>query len=298
MKLPPDRWPRDPEFLYRAATMLYHCMADQPEIMSRRRTYHGYEPPGCSAYEANRFGEDVAKVSDLLFKHWIELHDDWSKSADYVFDDGYQLLFFLQILWANQTVLLRGHADANWIVTTSLTRTEEEFGPERLAQKREAAARFIHELEDWEPLIAQYPKGLRTEHREAVCQHYGFPTHYLDVTFSYDAAFYFAEHSVRDGSPEYGALYAVPMHKIQRIALPLTLPPVVMRPGLQKGKFVPAHDSPMIETIERYKFVYRHRLYSQAAGISDVRVIGSPSLSDYYFPRSDPIEAIAKKYRD
>lgn len=297
-ELPIDRWPRDWEFLYRAAAMLHPCIADLPEIAARRRAYHGYEPPASSTLEARRFGEDITPVWELLSARWISLYDDWSKATGYEFEDGYQLLFFLRVLWANQSPLLRGHADARWALSTSQTRVEQDFGPERLAERREAAAHFISELESWKPLVDQYPEGLRADHREAICQHYGFPTQFLDVTFSYDAAFYFAEHSVRAGQPDRGALYAVPMYKIQGIALPLTLPPAVMRPNLQRGKFVPTHDSSVIPLMESYKFVYRHRVSAQAVGISDVTVVNPPGLYDFYFPRSDPIEAIARRHRD
>ena len=105
-----DRWYRDSQFLYRAAEILLHRIGYHKDIRPRREAYLGYRPPVCSAYEAKRCGPIVDDVIKLVAQIWASLYDEWDQArANYVFEDGYYLLFFLRLLWANQYVLLRGH---------------------------------------------------------------------------------------------------------------------------------------------------------------------------------------------
>jgi hypothetical protein len=270
-------------------------------VPERRRDYFKYNILSCSTAEVERFTPAVAEQAAWFAHRWCGLFDNWAcDPKSYVFADGYAILFFLCVLHANINVVLRGQVNADWRVATSLSRWQKSKGEEATMRAQLAADQFVARICEWAPLKAQYPRGLREDHREAICQHYGFPTEYIDVTFAYDAALFFAEDYKeihREPMPECGAIYALPIHTISRYSSLVTLPPVVMRPNLQFGKFLRGSSGELLDLIERHKFRYRHASWPIARGLSQIGFETPPRLAHYLFPPSDPLEAIANELR-
>lgn len=295
------RYGRDWEFTFRAAEILVHCVMDEPGVSERRRDHLRHRVLSGSSAEVERFSPAVTDHVAWLAHRWCRLFDDWSPSSDtYVFADGYALLFFLCVLYANMNVFLRGQVNAEWRVATSLSRWRTSKGEEATTRAQLAADQFVARISEWAPLKAQYPRGLREDHREAICQHYGFPTQCIDVTFAYDVALFFAEDWKdlgRKPMPECGAIFLLPIYTIARHSSLVTLPPVVMRPNLQFGKFVRGGSVELLDTIERHKFVYLHASWPIARGISQIGFESPPKLAQYLYPPSDPLEAIANEFR-
>ena len=298
---PDVRANRDWELCFRSGEILLHALIDRRDIAERRKGHFSHTILESSTAEAGRFSPEAAKQADWLVGRWSRLFDEWVRApAAYVFDDGYALLFFLSVLYANMNVLLRGQVDAHWPLRTTLTRWREGRGEDATTKAREAAGRFIARLAEWPPLREHYPGGLSPPHREAICQHYGFPTEFVDITLAYDVALFFAEdwkHLGHQPMPECGVIYAVPIHLIHRHASLVTLPPAVMRPTLQFGKFLKGDSRGVLETVERHRFTYRHASWPVARGLSQIGFDASPSLSQYLYPPSDPIEVIARDFR-
>jgi hypothetical protein len=96
----------------------------------------------------------------------------------------------------------------------------------------------------------------------------------------------------------FGDIYAIPIYAISRHSSLVTLPPVVMRPTLQFGKFLRGGSSELLALIERHKFRYRHGDWPLARGISQKGFEASPTLAQYLFPPSDPLEAIANEIKE
>jgi len=296
-----QRHNRDWEFCFRCAEILLHCLIDRPGVVERRQEHFRHKILPHSIDEAERFSATIADHADWLAYRWNDLFDKWARDrTDYIFPDGYSLLFFLRVLHANTNVALRGQVNAEWQVATSLSRWRESKGEEAAARARLAAAEFVARVSDWEPLKAQYPSGLRDEHREAICQHYGFPTDYIDVTFAYDVALFFAEdwkEAGRKPMPGHGAIYALPIYTVAKDSALVRLPPVIARPNLQVGEFLRGDSSELLSLIERHKFCYRHTGWPMARGLSQIGFEVPPTLAQYLFPESDPLEAIAKDFR-
>ena len=292
---------RDWEFTFRAAEILVHCLMDDQRVSERRKDYFKHNISSGSAAEVARFSPAILEQADWFVHRWSGLFDDWvSNPRRYVFTDGYALLFFLCLLYANMNVVLRGQVNADWRIATSLSRWRSTKGENETIRARQTSGKFVERISEWGPLKKQYPSGLREEHREAICQHYGFPTEYIDVTFAYDVALFFAEdwkEIGRASMPESGAIYALPFHVITRDASMVTLPPVVMRPNLQFGKFLRVSSDELLELVEQHKFRYRHAVSPMARGLSQIGFESPPRLTQYLYPSSDPLEAIAEELR-
>lgn len=294
------RHTRDWQYTFRAAEILIHCIMDGCGIKERRKEHFKHDVISSSTLEVERFSPEVAEQANWFVHRWCDLYDDWARNpTTYVFADGYALLFFLHVLHANMNVVLRGQVDAKWRVSTSLSRWRELKGEEETNRAQLAADKFVAHISKWEPLRVQYPRGLKENHREAICQHYHFPTEFIDVTFAYDVALFFAEDWGRLGHetmPKCGSIYALPTDKIDRYSELITLPPAVMRPNLQFGKFL--RSSPeLLDIVENYKFSYQHTSWPIAQGLSQTGFEKPPRLAQYLYPSSDPLEAIAKEIR-
>jgi hypothetical protein len=133
-------------------------------------------------------------------------------------------------------------------------------------------------------------------------QHYGFPTDFLDLTYSFDIALYFAEgtesgrYNAERPMPVMGAIYAFSTNLIADDGILVTLPPVIMRPSLQHGVFVRL-SSESREALEAYKFRFYHHQDPVSSGISEIGYTTEPNLERYLFPLSDPLELIAAPMR-
>jgi len=206
-------------------------------------------------------------------------------------------LLFSRLLWANEPVLLRGHADHTWTLQTSLERARFR-GDEYVERWRRAAEQFLARLEKEPAVRRAYAGNIPDHHREAILQHYGFPTELLNVTYSYDVALYFAEggtDDLVDGGRNLGCLYAFPTWVIS--SAPYTLAPGIMRPALQRGVFVKGVGPRERTSLERFRLVFQHFDMPVWNGLSNIP-FGSPvGLGKYLFPLSDPLEFLAADIR-
>jgi hypothetical protein len=164
------------------------------------------------------------------------------------------------------------------------------------------AQQFLQQLSQFEFVQNAYGTNIPENHKQAILQHYGFPTELLDCTYSYDVALFFAEGAkdsapVAEESSECGSIYAFPSHIIPKNAVILSLPPAIMRASLQRGVFISNLDSNDIELLEQHKFTFKHKKMPVWNGLSDIQ-FGSPiGLSHYLFPTADPIEMMAEPLR-
>ena len=296
-----NRWVRDSEFLYRGSQVLLAKLADHPHIMKRREAALKRRPMAASAYEAARLTAKLDSHVEWFAQQWILLYDAWRQSPTaHIFEDGYSLLYFLRILAGNEQFLLRGHADERWAIETTTARLQAR-DPRQFEKARAAAQVFVAQVEALDFVREQYPKGLRPDQREALCQHYGFPTEYLDFTFSWDVALFFSEDWMKlppERQPAVGAIYAVPIHVMARAASLITLPASIMRPNLQSGKFLKCDSRTPLETIRTYQFRYLHAGTQYSEGLTQISYTTWPNLSHFLFPSSDPLEALAAGLRD
>lgn len=305
-ELPPDLWWRDWEFLYRAADLLWAKLGDHRIVFGGRLEYFcrlGCEPTPCSDLEAQRYRPDFKTVCDWMAHRWRLLFDAWAQNPlGFVFDDAFSALFLLRLLWANDVLILRGHYDARWKPTTSLSRAQQR-GPRFITAAVERSQQFLEQLQQLPLVQREYPSGIPELHAAAILQHYGFPTDLLDCTYSWDIALYFAEGG-KDDLPlstsvaEMGAIYAFPTRALPRSAILTTLPPAIMRPSLQRGVFLGNLTSRDQAELEQYKLTFRHQFLPLWNGLGGID-FGSPmGLGRYLFPMSDPIEAVARPLRE
>jgi hypothetical protein len=178
-----------------------------------------------------------------------------------------------------------------------------EKGEDILLRTQEQASKFLSALRV-HPLVTElYGSELPELHASAILQHYGFPTNLLDCTYSADVALYFGEGGTDIPKPEaeraeLGAMYGFPPAVVGNVAALVTLSPLIMRPSLQQGVFIASLDDEHRLKLERYKYVFRHQgvpIWNGFAGVT----FGSPAgLGRYLFPASDPLHAIAQKYRE
>ncbi len=307
MKIPiPELWVRDWEFLFRSADLLWAKIGDQKEVFSRRTKYcaaYGDITYGSSGTEARRFSSDFTPICDWIAERWCRLFDDWIKCPEtFVFDDAFAALFLIRILWANQTLLLRGHYDSRWKLTTSSFRAMQG-GDEFVKRETERAQQFLFEIMRLDVVKTAYPSGILREHQQAILQHYGFPTDLIDTTFSYDIALYFAEGAYDylpgpDPKTEFGAIYAFPTTSIPKSALVITIHPAIMRPSLQRGAFISGLSDEERLRLEKFKFVFKHQSLPVWNGIGAIYFAAPVGLGKYLFPVSDPLERIAKPVRE
>ncbi len=265
-----ERYHRDWELAFRATEILIQCVIDDAGVAGRRKDHFKHKILSGSTAEIDRFSPAVAAQAGWFADRWCGLFDNWARDpAACVFTDGYALVFFLSVLYANMNIVLRGQVNADWKVTTSLKRWRQLKGEKETRRARLTADQFVARISEWAPLKAQYPNGLQQAHREAVCQHYGFPTEYVDVTFAYDVALFFAEDWKdigRQPMPELGAIYALPVHLIGEESLLVILPPAVMRPNLQFGKFLNGGSGALLDLIEFAQIPLPSRLLADREG--------------------------------
>jgi FRG domain-containing protein len=293
---------RDWELAYRSLQMLWARLGDRPGILERRRHYFDEwqaTPTSTSLRESRQFGSETDVVCGWLAERWSSLFDAWSARPDgFVFDDAFAALFFARLLWSNEPVFARGHADSQWTLESTLERARRR-GSVHVAHMREAGARFLSRIETLPIVRRAYLGAVPEHHREAILQHYGFPTDLLDFTMSYDVALYFAEggsdHLVESG-PTLGSLYIAPAWSIQ--ATTITLAPGIMRPSLQRGIFLAGVSDRERQRLERLKLVYRHFDMPVWDGLMDIPFGSAVALGKYLFPLSDPIEFEAAAFRN
>lgn len=298
-------WDRDWELLFRCSEILWARLGEHPSILPLRREFaeliEGRLCP-CSPYEASRFSYDIEPIVDATASCWSALFKQWfCKRRTFVFPDGFSVLFLLRILWANEVILFRGHYDARWKLSSTLSRAQSR-GSSHTELAGKQAERFLDRLQLTDTIKGCYLSGIPAEHKVAILQHYGFPTPLMDFTYSADVALYFAEggNSYKPESasqPECGAIYAIPPFLLPPHAHLLTLPPAVMRPSLQRGVFIADISGDELEPLETLKFVFKHQRSPIWNGLGSIHYGAPVDLTRYLLPAADEIEALAREIR-
>jgi hypothetical protein len=104
-----------------------------------------------------------------------------------VFPDIHTLLFFLEPLAVGRKLPYRGHANSEWALeSTYRRRIDVGWNAEAIQQAKTSFLQAVNNLSDRRHV------ELLPNQQEGVCQHYGFPTEYLDFTWSADIAGFFA----------------------------------------------------------------------------------------------------------
>lgn len=294
-------WIRDWEFFYKASTILWSNVAEKAIVKERRDNYGlelGFPTIKSPWYEVDRLGSELDDICNFLASKWSHLFDAWHTSKNtFVFEDGYSVLFFLRILWANNVVLLRGHYDESWKLTSSLQRAKKK-GRKYLAQRLQEADAFASKIKNYPPITRYYSGDIPELHLLAILQHYGYPTDLLDFTYSMDIALFFAENSTSLNSEtnsdfSCGSIYALPSNLLPENALLITLPSEIIRPTLQRGVFIANTTIAERKRVELCKYVYRHKSSPVYNSLNEIDFTATVGLSKYILPVFDPIMDIA-----
>lgn len=176
-------------------------------------------------------------------KKWITLAKAVMAQDHYVFNNIFELLFYLEILDLDRTYIYRGQHDSRWELKSSLQRAIEN----KIDLKREEES--INKF--YEAIKSYFPEDYKfTDNQlEAIAKHYGFNSELIDFTTSLPIAAFFA----LGGEKFYDLPFPMPPHgKIFKTAissptldptynLPLkliTVPSVFSRPNHQYGIFI------------------------------------------------------------
>jgi hypothetical protein len=294
---------RDWELKFRASEILWPHLANDRNVMARRATFFASEysnmakPPRNALQTASPPGHIV----EWLSEEWCRVFDAATGSrSGYVFEDGFSILFYAKILFADYKVLLRGQYDSSWPLQTTKSRALLS-NPSEFDRARDSALRFLSDLEA-HPLIKRaYPGGIPTQHVEAILQHYGFPTEFIDFTYSYDVALFFAEGAedavpAKDRLNATGAIYVIPPYAVGKEAALTTLPPQIARPSLQRGVFLKSTSEGQLIGLEHWKLIFSHKEWPIWNGLGSIPYESSIGLDKYLHPLFDPISDIASKY--
>lgn len=299
--VPTRRW----EFLYRTVQFAGGVILESPEVGQRRLlagVTHDVSLHRFAWEELLSMGAEARQIASAAIAAWCELFDKWHAAhnehaeSSFVFPDVYAVGFFLAVLEADGAVYYRGQRDARWQLVTS--RTRESRNPEQLAELDEQAEKFKAMLLV-DPNIKSFYDGqpLPGWHVEAACQHYEFPTHYLDFTTDFEAAAFFAEGArdtqrPRDLAPDapHGAIYALPASTLPlRSTRLVVLPPCFPRPRLQRGVFIEM-DPNLVDTqsFESAKYRFEHASFPLRRSVGNMAWGKSPGLGEFYYPVHDP----------
>jgi hypothetical protein len=213
------------------------------------------------------------------------------------FPHVYALLFFLEVLGIGRKLLYRGQLNAEWDLKPTLARKLEEGWDQKAID--EAKQRYIdqaYHLPDKRHLRLVDPES------EALCQHYGLPTVFLDFTYSATIAAFFAlggaERYTMPGltpPPTGGISVFDAMGESSETVELVSLPSQVMRPWLQRGEFlnfntiITAKNSPKIA-----KFIFYHQPDIWVEEMYDLGPHSLTPLSMYLIPRRGPLEEAAE----
>ncbi len=320
LSVPTRRW----EFLYRLLHFSGADIVENAEVIARRRAANVTNDPrqhGFAWEERSASAAEATAVAGEAAQAWCELFDQWQSStaqnggSSFLFPDVYAVGFFIAVLHCDDAVYYRGQRNAEWGLVTSRTRASTG-DPAALRAREEAAAAFMSKLRE-DPEVRFFYGGAPplSEHLVAAAQHYGFPTHYLDLTTEYEVAAYFAEGGSDDWQPsdDAGAIYAITAGSLPWESTRLvTLPPCFMRPRLQRGVFLYADpDALDLPSFEAAKYRFRHSPFPLRRSIGNMRWGKCPGLSEFYFPVQDKYESwcpspsgtatneqLLKRYRD
>lgn len=213
----------------------------------------------------------------------------------------YALLFFLEVLSVGRKLLYRGQLDAQWNLKPSLYRRwEEGWDLRAIVEAKNTYIDRVHHLPDKRHLSLVGPE------LEALCQHYGLPTVYLDFTWSSTIAAFFAlggpERYTNAGltTPATGAIWVLDTMGESSEAVELvSLPTQVMRSWLQRGEYLnfealsAATNPPKVA-----KFVFRHQADIWVEELDGLGPYSVTPLWMYLMPVRDPLEEAAGPIRN
>ncbi len=134
-------------------------------------------------------------------------------------------------------LLFRGHTDARWSLQPTKARL---VAPESLAFYGELRQKFVTAL-------SGFFRSRDVRAIEAICQHYGFPTEFLDLTSSFDVAAYFASRGYISNEQEtfrnIACIWMFSLARLRRQGLVITMQelaefPINQRMKQQLGAFL------------------------------------------------------------
>jgi hypothetical protein len=212
------------------------------------------------------------------------------------FDNIYALLFFLEILAVGRKLLFRGQSNCEWSLQSTLDRyISKGFDLISIKQKKMQYIEKVHQLSDRKHL------SLCEEELEALCQHYGFPTDFIDFTWSSTIAAFFA----LGGSAAYsllndvkypiGSIWVIDVEGIYNKGIKLiTLPNQVMRPWLQRGEFLQySFLKSSSSNLKIVNLTFFHQSEVWIDELYDLNPYSLTPLSRYLMPSRDPLEELA-----
>lgn len=237
-------------------------------------------------------------ILDETLAVWDRLNNKLSRAEK--FENIFSLLFFLQIISVGRKLLYRGQENEEWELVSSLKRymEKESHDLNKLGDLKKSFIEHVHNLPD-----RRHLKLSETEN-EALCQHYGLPTDFIDFTWDANIAAFFAlggwrryrfYEKVRN---PYGAIWAIDVQGDMSDALEIiTLPSQIMRPALQKGEFVNFESLQEVPGQFRInKFEFKHDENVWIGELYEMAPSDNISLEKYLMPHRDPIEQISQKY--
>jgi hypothetical protein len=246
---------------------------------------------GKPAAVINGLADSAAEAWTLLAKAYGGLEEP--------FPNIHALLFFLETLSLKRKLLYRGQVNGEWRLETTLARSVRNgVGSAAIARAKNGFLKAVEKLPDRRHL------GLSGGEPEALCQHYGFPTDYLDFTWSLETAGFFAlggdERYRRPVDPPCAtaAIWALDVMGLDRndgIEL-VSLPAQVMRPWLQRGEFL--NVAATKRRIKIVKFLFRHHADIWVDALANLGPYSSTPLSMFLFPRRDPLADAATPFLD
>lgn len=293
---------RDWEVAFRVAEIAWPIICDCSDVEKRRHAYRGGAKIDVAVPAQSKlvFDRNWDVFSGQLREMWLQTYDAWEKRQDdYLFEDGYHLLFFLKLLWCEDTLFLRGHPDDEWEISSTLMRERQnEDFDENL--NRQKITEFIEvSLKAENGVTSATAFDLSEPHKQAIAQHYGFPTEYVDFTTNFEVALFFAEGCEKkiDKQRSIAAIFAVPPKLLGDNFFPLVLPDTILRPSLQHGAFLRVRDETECDALTGFKFRFVRRSWPICSSIGSQGFATSKSLNDYMFPKNDVLQRISDEIR-
>lgn len=293
-----NREPVNYKLFYQVARLYKNYLYLNTNAKDISHSYFGdrvFENIPITAEKPNTSEKNVLGETYLV---WNDLIDSLQSTG--TFENIYSLLFFLEIVSVGRKLLYRGQVNDGWELVSSLQRYKGKGNSDlnRLDELKKTFIDHVHNLPDRRHFV------LVESEAEALCQHYGFPTDYIDFTWDANIAGFFALGGWRryryyeDIQNKYGAIWAIDVQGDMSEALEIiTLPSQIMRPTLQKGEFVNFNSLRAVQNqLKISKFTFAHEENLWISDLYDMSPSDNISLVYYLMPHRDPIEEIAKQY--
>ena len=216
------------------------------------------------------------------------------------FPDIYSLLFFLEVISVGRKILYRGQYNGDWDLETTISRKQKEGCDLKAIIK--AKKDFVTQVQN---LSDATHFCLSDIQEEALCQHYGFPTSYLDFTWKSEIAAFFAlggenRYKHRNIEPHHltGSIFAFDISNCPSSDIELvSLPQQMMRPTLQYGEFLKLN-LPWAKSAKIYKFIFDHRNDLWIEDICNISGNDVTPINSYLMPKRDDVETTAKTVKN